>query len=157
MTPRSAAAVLATMLLLGLGAPAGAQGAEDRAADIARNVMSPFCPGLTLHDCPTQESVELRADIERMAQAGWSDERIMTELENEYGPSIRAIPDGSSTIWLIPGAMLAAGLVLAYVVSRRWTRTEEPSQDESRPPSASDRQRLRAELGDLKERLGGRP
>jgi len=50
-------AAVATCLIL-LAAPAAAA-PEDVANDISNEIMSPFCDGVTLHDCPSQEALDL--------------------------------------------------------------------------------------------------
>jgi cytochrome c-type biogenesis protein CcmH/NrfF len=82
-----ALATIASLLLLSGTAHAQEQ---DRVTDLSRNIMSPFCPGLTLHDCPSDAAIELRQDILEMVQEGMSDEEIMNRLEQQYGPIISA-------------------------------------------------------------------
>ena len=47
---------LMTLVVLALAGPVSAQSPEDLANDISQKVMSPFCPGVTLHDCPSQSA-----------------------------------------------------------------------------------------------------
>lgn len=141
-----------------LVAPAAAQAPQDTAARVSEKVMSPFCPGLALHDCPTQEAVELRTQIQEWAALGWSEERIIQRLEDEYGAAIRPVPGGGSGLIArsLPVAGLLGGLVLAYVLGRRWTRRAEPSPAPSVPrPTAAERSRLEQELEVMRRGPGG--
>jgi cytochrome c-type biogenesis protein CcmH/NrfF len=152
-------AVVTFLVSVALLAPwnvAQAQTPDERAADISREVMSPFCPGLTLHDCPTRAAEELRERIERWAATGRSDEAIMRALRDEYGPGIRAVPEDTYIVWLLPGLVLAGGLTLAYVVSRRWTRAGNAaaSTPELASAGAAERGRLESELQGMRDRLG---
>ena len=126
-------------------------GAADVATDVSNNVMSPFCPGLTLHDCPSQAAVELRDRIERWARAGATRTQITARLKREYGPAIAATPprEGAGLVaWLLPAVMVAAGAALAWGLARRWS---EPSRTPRLPePSVEDQRVLAAELAELR-------
>lgn len=152
---------LAFLVTLALVPSALAQNGQERGAALSTRLMSPFCPGLTIHDCPTKESEELRAQIIEWAEDGWTNDEIVAELESEYGPNIRAIPsDGNSwLIWAIPGLALAAGIALATVVARRWSRdSTEPAAGTERwaTSSSEERARLEGELGEMKRNSWGR-
>jgi cytochrome c-type biogenesis protein CcmH len=147
---------LLTLVCVVLAAPAVAQSPEDLANDISRKVMSPFCPGVTLHDCPSQSALDMRDRIEGYARSGMSEAAIMERLEAEYGEAIRAEPssEGAGIVaWILPGIAALAGGALAVTLVRRWTaRRPRPIAEE--PPlvasSAAERQRLDAELGRLR-------
>jgi cytochrome c-type biogenesis protein CcmH len=148
-----------TLVVLALANPVSAQSPEDLANDISQKIMSPFCPGVTLHDCPSQSALEMRDRIEGYARSGMSEDAIMDRLEAEYGAAIRAEPssEGAGLVaWILPGLGAIAGGALAVIVVRRWSARspqrlgrdpEEPKPVES---SASERQRLDAELGQLR-------
>jgi cytochrome c-type biogenesis protein CcmH len=150
---------LMTFVFLTLASPASAQSPEDLANDISQKVMSPFCPGVTLHDCPSQSALDMRDRIEGYARSGMSEADIMDRLEAEYGTAIRAEPssEGAGLVaWILPAIAALAGGALAIMVVRRWTdrgprqhahETDEPRPSES---STSERQRLDAELGQLR-------
>lgn len=156
---RVAAAVVAMVIVLA-PAPAAADGPEDRAASLSTRLMSPFCPGLTIHDCPTRESEELRAQMIEWAQMGWSNERIVDRLRAQYGPAVEPIPRDSNAylVWAIPGVALLAGIVLAYFVARRWTRegVEVGAKQRWESSTSEERQRLESELNSVKRHMWGR-
>ena len=137
-------------LLAALAPAAAAESPQDVANSISEQIMSPFCPGVTLHDCPSDNAIQLRSQIARWATRGWSRDRIMTKLQAEY-TDIRAVPSDRGAallVWLLPAGAVVAGGVLAAVLARRWTRTPSP-----RPPSgldAHDRHRLEEELAVLR-------
>jgi cytochrome c-type biogenesis protein CcmH/NrfF len=156
---------LAVALLL-LASPAAA-GPEDVANDIASKVMSPFCPGVTLHDCPSAEAQDLRDRIERWARQGLSEDQILDSLEADYGVAIRSTPpagDGGWLAWALPGTALVVGLVLGWLLLRRWTNAaarsrerEEESMERARKGAVGreeledrDRRRLERELAMLR-------
>lgn len=145
-------------LALTFGATSVAQAApEDVANRISGEIMSPYCPGVTLHDCPSKEADALRERIEDRAAAGWSEERIMNELVAQYGESIRAVPssDGGGIVaWLLPGLVALVGFGFAATLAARWTRARERDRaDEDlaarralRDRTPEQRRRLNAEL-----------
>lgn len=147
---------LALALLALFAAPARAQSPEDVANDISHKVMSPYCPGVTLHDCPSQKALDLRDDIEGYARAGMTETQIMDRLVADFGPSIRAEPssDGAGMLaWILPSLALLAGGALAWTLVQRFVRRKALS-DEVRPPntvSGEERRRLDAELRQLRK------
>jgi len=114
----AAGAVLAMFLSL---SPASAQ--PDPKADAARifdEVMSPFCPGLTLADCPSQQAFELRDQITTRLAAGERPDAVVSDLVGKYGVRILADPSytrvgaiawGTPIVFAIFGAMALAVFV----------------------------------------------
>jgi len=146
---------LMTLLFVAFATPALAQSPEDLANDISRKVMSPFCPGVTLHDCPSQSALDMRDRIEGYARSGMSEAAIMERLEAEYGEAIRAEPssEGAGVVaWILPALAALGGGALALMLVRRWT-AGRPQQLAEKPrveTSPAERQRLDAELGRLR-------
>jgi cytochrome c-type biogenesis protein CcmH/NrfF len=151
--------LLLLAVVIGLGAPsmpAAAQDPDTVANRISETIMSPFCPGLTLHDCPSDAASDLRSEIKGWAAAGWSEDRIITRLEDEYGSeTIRATPPTRGiglVAWLLPGLFLFAGLGIALTLGRRWSaRTSDlPADDTGTPIARHDRERIESELSKLR-------
>jgi cytochrome c-type biogenesis protein CcmH/NrfF len=156
------AAAAAAVVVLVFASPAAAA-PEDVANDVAAKVMSPFCPGVTLHDCPSAEATALIDRIERWARDGMTEEQIVNALEAQYGVGIRSTPpagDGGWLAWALPGAGLLAGLALGWLLLRRLTtgatREAERGAEAERGPVGSDelgerdRARLERELAMLR-------
>ena len=151
------ALALAFVISLLLAVPARAQSPEDLANDIANKVMSPYCPGVTLHDCPSQNALELRDDIENYARDGMTEAEIMDRLEADFGPAIRAEPssDGAGVLaWILPSIALLIGGGLAWTLVRRWFQPPRGIEDVDGQTvvkvSADERERLDAELRQLR-------
>ena len=128
---------------------------QDVANDISQHVMSPFCPGVTLHDCPSDNAAQLRAQIATWAADGMTKQQIMDRLVSQYGETIRAEPPTSGTgllAWLLPGVAVAAGLAIAALIAMRWSRRRPESELQTSAPSAL-HQRIEAELGELRSKL----
>jgi cytochrome c-type biogenesis protein CcmH/NrfF len=150
MTVARGAAVVAFLVLVGAG-PAGAA-PDDVANDISSEIMSPFCDGVTLHECPSAEALSLRARIEQWVRRGWTRDRIMNRLEQQYGASIRALPPRSGTglvAWVGPVIAVGTGALLAWTRARRWSRRSSPGRP---APAATEgeRRRLERELAALR-------
>lgn len=98
---------------------------QDVANDIAREMVSPYCPGVTLHDCPSDKSHELRARMAAWAEDGMTKDQIWTRLEDEFGENIHAAPSTSGSglwAWVLPLVAVAAGLALLALLALRWSR-----------------------------------
>jgi cytochrome c-type biogenesis protein CcmH len=146
------------MLVLLVANPAFAQSPEDLANDISQKVMSPYCPGVTLHDCPSKSALDLRDDIEGYARSGMDEAAIMERLERDFGPSIRAEPssEGAGVLaWILPFMVVVAGGAMAWWLVRRWSARRalmQEDDDAPEPPvSSAERRRLETELGRLRE------
>jgi cytochrome c-type biogenesis protein CcmH len=127
---------------------AAAESPEQIAGEISREIMSPFCDGVTLHDCPSAEADELRRTIARWAGDGVSKDEIIDRLEAEYGRTIHGSPQNAAAR-LLPLAAAAAGIGLAVVLVKRWARRRPPGSP--RALTADERARLDAELGPYRE------
>jgi cytochrome c-type biogenesis protein CcmH len=150
---RRGLALVAVALTTALAAPAARAGDPSQtAAEISAGVMSPFCPGLTLQDCPSDAARRLRDRIERWVRGGASREQIMARLRRDYGPGIAAMPpaEGSGLLaWLVPAAAVLVGGAGAWWLARRWSAREQT--DSVPEPSPEERRRLARELAQLRQ------
>jgi cytochrome c-type biogenesis protein CcmH len=152
--PRLAGGALAACIVLALAGAAAAATPAEVAADVSAQVMSPFCPGLTLHDCPSEAASDLRARIERWARRGRSESQILARLRAEYGPTILGAPEprGAGLVaWLLPVAGLVAGAAAVAALARRWSAPSVEAEEGRLKPSPEERARLEAELAVLRE------
>jgi cytochrome c-type biogenesis protein CcmH/NrfF len=122
---------LLAALLVGVAAAAPAQ-EGDWAYDVAREMMSPFCPGRTLADCPSPQADSLRLWLRMQEAAGRSRADVEAELLERYGDAILAAPRASGiglTAYAIPvAAFLAGGLLVAVFLRRQIRgRGDEPA------------------------------
>jgi cytochrome c-type biogenesis protein CcmH/NrfF len=131
--------------------PAQAQGAavdaetelSRRAHQYSDGVMSPFCKGRTLNDCPSPDAGVLRERIKGWMRLGMSDKAIMDELVRSYGSGVIAVPR-NTTEWMMPTVLLLAGLAVAAFAIRRVTRRKFERQHVAIPRELE--KRLDAEL-----------
>lgn len=132
---------------------------EDLANDVSSNVMSPFCPGVTLHDCPSEKATDYRAKIVGWAEEGWSKERIMARIRSDFGPGVNATPPAGGAgilAWILPGIAVLAGGALALLAVRRWTGRRSGPGLEAGPAipamAPEERRLIEAELEELRRR-----
>lgn len=147
-------ALAAVSLVVMVAAPAQAA-PQDDANYISQHIMSPYCPGVTLHDCPSDSAVALRDRITQWAEDGFTRAQIMDELVAEFGPTIRAEPPrtGSGLLaWVLPGTAAVAAAGVAWMLLKRWAHDPEPvdGYEPDRHITASDKRRLDAELDKLR-------
>ena len=117
---RSAALLLVFALLAGNGfAQDDLEVQRARAAhELSRELMSPYCPGRTLADCPSPDAGAVREEIREALRAGESTDTIRARIEARFGERVIGVP--TSTLgWLLPIAMLVAGAVVLVLVLRR--------------------------------------
>lgn len=97
-----------------------------KAASIARQTMSPFCPGRTLSDCPSPSATEWRRDIRQMVASGMSPAEIQAELEKRVGDNLSGSPN-PETSWAVPLFLAAAAaLTLFFIFVRLRPKKKQP-------------------------------
>lgn len=85
---------------------------------VASRMMSPFCPGLTLEECPSDEASRVRSQIEEMVQRGDTNAEIDRWIVDNFGEVALARP-GSSVAWLAPPLVALAGVGVVIVLLKR--------------------------------------
>lgn len=133
-----------------------------RASAIARRTMSPFCPGRTLADCPSQYAAEWRQDIRQMVAEGRTPEEIQAEFARRAGGDLSGIPHRDSSYWVPLSWGLVATAVLFFIFYRLLRRGRSsqleasPAEDSGAPEATAplegaarvDEARLLAELAE---------
>jgi cytochrome c-type biogenesis protein CcmH/NrfF len=72
--------------------PAAAAHDVTRATQLLGTVMSPFCPGLTLANCPSVYAETLRVSVRARLDAGEAPDSIVESLVAPFGEGIRGAP-----------------------------------------------------------------
>jgi cytochrome c-type biogenesis protein CcmH/NrfF len=91
-------------------------------ARLITEIMSPYCHGLTLDNCPTQGAAELRDEIRTWLEEGREEAWILDELELRFGPSILGSPRmrGMGLVaWIGPPLFFLAGMIGVLAFLRR--------------------------------------
>lgn len=124
---------------------------EAAAGAIARRTMSPFCPGRTLSDCPSEYAAEWRRDIRQLIAEGRSAAEIQDELERRAGANLSGSPARDSSYW-VPATFAVLGLAVLGGIFMRLRRSSEQTNERAQAPKAGspespvDDARLEAEL-----------
>jgi cytochrome c-type biogenesis protein CcmH/NrfF len=144
--------VLLVAIVAGLVAGRGAA-VSAAALDLSHEVMSPFCPGLTLSACPSPSAFELRSEIRGRFEAGESREEIFADLVDRFGHEIEGTPAATglgAVVWLAP-VVVAAILGLAVRFATRGASATSGGAPARRSPAPSAQQlaRLDEELEQL--------
>ncbi|MBT6144272.1 MAG: hypothetical protein HOH74_02510 [Gemmatimonadetes bacterium] len=127
-------------LMLGLttaaDAEAGTRDVETEAHQLFTTIMSPYCPGSLLNQCPSSQAAVLRDEIRQRLRDGATREQIETELIATYGEGILASPPFSGfgvLSWLGAVGIFLGGLAAAGV----WLRNRRGTDGSSPAPSTS--------------------
>jgi cytochrome c-type biogenesis protein CcmH/NrfF len=129
------AVVLALLLWQPTPAPPPDPAAEAQA--VADAIMSPYCPGLVLAACPSEQARDLRGEIRARLEAGESRGAIEADLVTRFGQGVLADPSslpGGRVAIFVPALLGFAGLVLIAGYLRRWTRKGSDATLPSAPP-----------------------
>jgi cytochrome c-type biogenesis protein CcmH/NrfF len=127
---RPACAALALALAL-----AGAAAGEPRgwAQDLGNELMSPYCPGRTLAECPSDQAQTLRMWLAVQEANGRGEGEVMQELVARYGEQIRGAPRprgfGLAAYVLPVVAFVAGGLLLVRMLRRHTQRARTAPAD----------------------------
>jgi len=121
VSPRLAliAGALAVLAALVVAAAPRAESQEQRIERIAAELRCPVCQGLSVADSPSDTAREMRALIAQRVAEGRSDGEIRDEFRRAYGDWVLLSPpllDARGAVWLVPLAVVLAGL--AVVASR---------------------------------------
>lgn len=109
-------ALLLTLCAL-LPVDATADRIEDEAQQISYELLSPFCPGRALADCPSPQATDLKQKIRAELRSGKTKDQVSKEILDQYGQGLSALPSWSginALAWVLPLAiLLIGGLVVA--------------------------------------------
>lgn len=119
------------------------------ADEVNSRVMSPFCVGLSLEECPSQKAAALRGDLSAKVAAGWTNRRIDAWLVSNYGQEVLGRPP-RVTLWLV---LTVAAAIAAVGLTRSWTRkpaTAADPRDRGRDPSPEMVSRIQREIAEMR-------
>ena len=97
-----------------LGAPALAADPPGWSYQLAHDIMSPYCPGLSLSDCPSPNAAQLREWIIEQEAAGASKEAVEEQLLARFGDQLLQAPRPEGVglfAYAIPLAIFLLGAV----------------------------------------------
>jgi cytochrome c-type biogenesis protein CcmH/NrfF len=98
--------------------------------ELERELMSPYCPGRSLIECPSPAATELRLWIAGQEKAGVSRVAVEQRLFEEFGDQLRQSPRAEGWglfAYLVPAGVLLAGGAFAFDFLRRQSRSAPAS------------------------------
>lgn len=128
---RAAGRALLLATALAVSASGAARAAEESGWSyrLENELMSPYCPGRTLVDCPSAQAGELRQWIVEQERLGRDRSEVEEQLYEQYGDVILQAPKARGfglAAYVIPVVLFFAGGALLFLFLRRQTREAEP-------------------------------
>jgi cytochrome c-type biogenesis protein CcmH/NrfF len=144
----------------GIDEASAIEGAPAWSYAMAHDLMSPYCPGRTLAECPSPQATELRFWILTQAAAGASEAEVNAMLTDRFGDVLLAAPRAEGwglAAYVIPIAFFLIGGPVVVLVIRRLVAgggSKAPPEAESKVAAsgASDpdlERQLEIELGEF--------
>jgi len=130
-------AVAALALLVLSGAVRAEPGGWAR--ELEHELMSPYCPGRSLTECPSPQATEMRLWIQAQEKAGASRAEVEAQLFRQFGDQLRHSPraEGFGVLaYLVPGLALLAGAGLVVVFLRRQGAGDAAKREPAAPAAA---------------------
>jgi cytochrome c-type biogenesis protein CcmH/NrfF len=100
---------------------------------IFETVMSPYCPGRTISNCPSPQADVLKTEIKEKLASGQAADDIKEELYASFGDDLRTVPRAKGfglLAWVVPGLGFLAG---GWAIAVWMNRTKTPQQTASDP------------------------
>jgi cytochrome c-type biogenesis protein CcmH/NrfF len=125
---------------------------EGWSREVERELMSPYCPGRSLIECPSPQATELRLWIQGQERAGVPRAEVEKRLFEQFGDQLLHSPRAEGWgLWayLVPGGALIAGGVVVAVFLGRGGPPGPPSPPPRTGPADPDLEReIERELGE---------
>jgi len=108
-------------------APACAESSEARteldarAYGLYQQVLSPFCPGRSLNDCPSSKAQDLKIQMRQKLEQGLPEAAILEDVFSTFGEQYRAVPHYAGfgkLVWWVPAGFVALGFALILLITR---------------------------------------
>jgi len=113
---------------------------DQRVHDVASQLRCPVCQGESVADSPSQLSQQMRGVIRQQLQTGKSEQEVIQYFRSSYGDQIVWSPpwQGFTLLaWLVPMALVLAGIILLFFVLRDWRALAPASSTAADPELAS--------------------
>jgi cytochrome c-type biogenesis protein CcmH len=130
---------------------------DEAVTAVASKLRCVVCQNLSVADSPSEMARQMRDLIRERLGQGDTPEQVIAYFEARYGDFVLLTPrfgrGVNALVWLAPFAAVLVGLLAVLRVTRRWRRRAADVPEATAPESlsAEDRERLRAELGRLRD------
>jgi cytochrome c-type biogenesis protein CcmH len=129
------AAGLAAVVIVAAGGHPPASQAQ-QVQQIAAGLHCPICKDLSVADSPAPLAQQMRQEIAQKLRAGQSADQIRAGFVAAYGDSVLMSPPRqgvAGVVYYLPWLVLAAGLITAFTLLRRWLRAPPPGPPQTSP------------------------
>jgi cytochrome c-type biogenesis protein CcmH len=109
---------------------------EARMLSITSELRCLVCQNQTIADSHADLAVDLRQQVREMLQKGQTNQQILDYMTARYGDFVLYRPPFKNTtvlLWVGPGVMLIAGLVMLVLILRRRSRMPADQFDPDEP------------------------
>src|SRR5438034_8062470 len=96
---------------------------DQRVHNVASQLKCLVCQGESVADSPATLSLQMRGVIRQQLQSGKSEQEVIQYFVSRYGDRILLSPpiQGLTLLaWLVPIALMIAGVLLVFFVLRSW-------------------------------------
>ena len=128
-----------TAAMAGVGEPAPA---SQRAAALAAQIESPFCPGRTLDTCTSPSAAAWRTDIRTWVDEGVASKQIKARLSKRANRNLSIVPENNTFSLLLSLGALAG--IFGFGVVMRMARRGKETMEEGTGPEET----VKSELTD---------
>ncbi len=138
-------------LVSGLSGAARAENLDEQARQIAAELRCPVCQNLSVADSPSELAQQMRSVIEEQLKQGKTPDQIKTFFVSKYGEWVLLAPEAkgfSLLLWILPYAVVVAGIVLVILIARRWVRRRNTGGRKSAEPDLVARVRQEVQHAD---------
>ena len=114
-----------SLLVLPTGLQAQPTDLEEQLRAISKELRCPVCQNLSVADSPSEMAQQMRALVLKQLKEGKSPEQIKAYFVSKYGEWILLSPTTkgfSLLVWILPFIALTGGLLLVFLVARRWVQ-----------------------------------
>jgi cytochrome c-type biogenesis protein CcmH len=153
------AAAVATLVIVAVGGHPPASQAQ-QVQQIAAGLHCPICKDLSVADSPAPLAQQMRHEIAQKLRAGESADRIRAGFVAAYGDSVLMSPPRqgvAGAVYYLPWLVLAAGVIIAFTLLRRWLCAPQPDPPGAGSPelSATGRRAVAKAVARLREEEPG--
>lgn len=115
--------MLASIVVWGL--VTGQPDDSDRVEALGSRIRCPVCQGESIVDSPSPYAADILSFVEESVEAGWTDDQIITYLEDRFaGIDLDPAFSGITLIlWVLPAVALGVGITVAMRRTRTQSRT----------------------------------
>jgi cytochrome c-type biogenesis protein CcmH len=149
-----------TLTIVATRGPTAPVGEAQQVQQIAAGLHCPVCKDLSVADSPAPLAQQMRQEIAQKLHAGESADQIRAGFVAAYGESVLMTPPKhglAGAAYHLPLIVMAFGLLVSFMVLRRWLRKpqSDPLAGDSSPLSGSQRRALDVAIARLREEEPG--